>query len=74
MNIAQIKNVLDNYFATYSTIPTRISIYASSIYYEIYIKSIKSQDFSNRMSIKLFSYGDISKILTPVHFIRFEKS
>lgn len=71
MNIAQIKNVLDNYFATYSTIPTRISIYASSIYYEIYIKSIKNQDFSNRMKwtgVKIFEISPYENNLILIRF------
>ena len=74
MNITQIKNILDNYFATYSNIPTHISTYASSIYYEIYVKSVRSQDFSNRMKwtgVKIF---EISPYENNLILIRFEKS
>jgi hypothetical protein len=71
MNITQIKNILDNYFATYSNIPTHISTYASSIYYEIYVKSVRSQDFSNRMKwtgVKIFEISPYENNLILIRF------
>ena len=72
MNMTKLKKLLDNYFATYSHIQTQISFYGSSIYYEIYVISIKSQNFSSRMKwtgVRIFEISPYKDNLILIRFL-----
>lgn len=72
-NLSKIKKDLDKDFMTYSFQDSKIYTYSTSLFYEIYVKFIHSQEFSDRVNkynLKIFDISMIGESIRLTFFVK----
>ena len=72
-NLSKIKKDLDKDFMAYSFQDSKIYTYSISLFYEIYVKFIHSQEFSNRINkhnLKIFDIDIIGESVRLIFFVK----